>query len=365
MRSDWIAQVIICLIELRNGIAGKKGIIQTMKLMRSFVVVATAAAIQFVASLAHAQPVTLRISSTLGADHTSSKAMQIFKAELAQRSNSAIDVDLSFNMQLGGAKELIDNVRAGSMFATWVGVAYVSRLVPEVEAVSLPFVFRDADHAMRAIDGAVGKLIEAKLRAKGFTALAWMDLGARQVTNSKRPLKSLDDFKDLKLRVQPNETHLAVFRALGAKPVAMDIKDVYAALQQEDIDGQENPYSITDLNKYFESQKYLSNSGHVLDFIILVANNKIFTGLPPEQQKAIRAAARVAAIQQRKMAAAAEVAALADLKAKGMQFDPLPPETRVALRTATASVIDSMRKRVGAELVDQVVAQGHARSGAD
>jgi TRAP-type transport system periplasmic protein len=334
-----------------------------MKLMRSFVVVATAAAIQLVASLAHAQPIALRIGSTLGAKHTSSKAMEMFKAELAQRPHDPIEVELSTNMELGGAKELIDHVRAGSLFATWVGVSFVSRLVPEVEAVGLPFVFRDAQDAMRAIDGAVGKLIEAKLSAKGFTALAWMNLGARHVTNSKRPLKFLDDFKGLKLRVQPNETHLAVFRALGAKPVAMDIKDVYAALQHEDIDGQENPYSITDLNKYYESQKYLSDSGHFIDFIVLIANNKIFTGLPPEQQKAIRTAARVAAIQQRKMAAEAEVAALANLKANGMQFDPLPPETRAALRNATAGVIDSVRKRVGAELVDQVVAQGHTRSG--
>jgi Bacterial extracellular solute-binding protein, family 7 len=138
--------------------------------------------------------------------------------------------------------------------STWVGVAFVSKLVPEVEAVSLHFVFKDYDHAMRAVDGTVGKHIEAKLSAKGFTALAWMELGARHVTNSKRPLRTLNDFKGLKIRMQPVETHLAAFRALGASPVAMDIKDVYVALQQGHIDGQENPYSVIHANKYFESQ---------------------------------------------------------------------------------------------------------------
>jgi tripartite ATP-independent transporter DctP family solute receptor len=326
-----------------------------MTFIRSLVGTTIAAAILAFASLAQAQPVTLRIAGAFGAEHTSSKAMEIFKAELARRTHDAVEVEIIPDMKLGGAKDLIDGVRAESIFATWVGVAFVSRLVPEVEAVSLPFLFKDYDHAMRAIDGSVGKLIEEKLSAKGFTALAWMELGARHVTNAKRPLKTLSDFKGLKIRMQPNETHLATFRALGASPVAMDIKDVYAALQQGHIDGQENPYSVIHANKYYETQKYLSDTGHILDLIVVIANKKTFLSLTPEQQKAMREAAKVAAIQQRKMAAEGEAAALADLKAKGMEFDPLPRSTRVALRKATAGVIDSVRKRVGTELVDKVV----------
>jgi tripartite ATP-independent transporter DctP family solute receptor len=329
-----------------------------MNTMRSCVGIAAAAALLLFASGSRAEPVVLRMGSAFGAGHTSSKAMDIFKAEVVRRSHGAIDVGLFPDMQLGGAKELIDDVRAEKLFATWVGIAFVSRLVPEVDAVSLPFVFKDYDHAMRAVDGAVGKLIEAKLSAKGFAALAWMELGARHVTNSKRPLKSLDDFKGLKIRLQPNETHMAAFRALGANPVAMDIKDVYAASKQGDIDGEENPYSVIRTNKYFETQKYLSDSGHVLDLIILIANKKSLASLPPEQQKAIRDAARVAALLQRKMAAAGEAAALKDLIANGMQFDPLPAATRAALRKATAGVIGGVRKRVGDALVNQVIAEG-------
>jgi tripartite ATP-independent transporter DctP family solute receptor len=331
-----------------------------MNLMRSFARVATATALLLVAAGSRAEPVELRMGSAFGAGHTSSKAMEIFKAEVTRRSRGAIDVGLFPDMQLGGAKELIDDVRAEKLFATWVGIAFVSRLVPEVDAVSLPFVFQDYDHAMHAVDGTVGKLIEAKLSAKGFTTLAWMELGARHVTNSQRPLRSLEDFKGLRIRLQPNETHMAAFRAFGANPVAMDIKDVYAATKQGDIDGEENPYSVIDTNKYFETQKYLSDSGHVLDLIILIANKKSLAALSPEQQKAIRDAARIAALQQRKMAAEGEAAALNDLIAKGMQFDPLPAATRAALRKATAGVIDSVRKRVGNDLVNEVVAEGRS-----
>jgi tripartite ATP-independent transporter DctP family solute receptor len=304
---------------------------------------------------------TLRIAGNFAAEHTSSKAMETFKSDLAARSKGTLSADLFSGMQLGGAKENIDAVRAGTIFATWVGVAFVSRLVPEVEVVSLPFLFEGREQAMRAIDGPVGDLIEDKLAAKGFTALGWMELGTRHVTNSKRPLKSPDDIKGLKIRMQPNETHLATFRALGANPVAMDVKELYSALQQGVVDGQENPYPIIHANRYFEVQKYLSNTGHFFDFIILIASKRVFEGMSAEQKKAVREAAQAAALQQRKMAAEAEAAAFAELKAKGMQFDSMSPETRAALRKASAGVIDDVKKRVGAELVEKVMVEAGKR----
>lgn len=326
----------------------------------------TAAAVLLAGSLAASPPAGaqgtgLRIAGNFAAEHTSSKAMETFKAELARLSKGTLSADLFPGMQLGGAQENVQAVRAGTIFATWIGVAFVSRLVPEVEAVSLPFVFQGREQAMRVIDGPVGDLIEQKLAAKGFTALGWMELGARHVTNSKRPLKTLDDFKGLKIRMQPNQTHLATFRALGANPVAMDVKELYSALQQGVVDGQENPYPIIHANRYFEVQKYLSDTGHFFDFIILIANKQMLDGLTSEQKAAVREAARAAVDEQRKMAAAAETQTLAELKAKGMQLDPLPAELRAALRKASAGVIDDVRKRVGAELVDKVLTEAKAQ----
>jgi TRAP-type C4-dicarboxylate transport system substrate-binding protein len=210
---------------------------------------------------------------------------------------------------------------------------------------------------MRAANGPVGRLIETKLAAKGFTALGWMELGKRHVTNSSKPMKTLDDFQGLKIRLQPSEIHLATFRALGANPVAMDIKEVYRALQQGDVIAEENPYSAIYANKFFEVQKYLSDSGHILDLIILIASKKALMRLRPAQQEAIRVSAKIATTQQRKMATAAEEAALVTLEEKGMQFDHLPPATRAAMRKATAVVIDGLRHRLGSELVDEVVAE--------
>lgn len=333
-----------------------------MKLFRSFAGVALATAALAIALPAQAQPTTLRIESILPATHASSRAMEIFKAELARRSAGTIEVEVSAGAQRG-LKELIDDVHVGSIFATWTSIGNFSRVVPEIEAVSLPFVFDNYDQARRAIASPVGRLITKKLEAKGFTVLAWMELGELHVTNSKRPLKTLADFKGLSIRVLPNATHLATFQALGARPVAMDLKDVGAALRQGDIDGEEQDYVTTYANKYYESQKYLSDTRHFLDFHVLAANTRAFASLDPMQQKAVREAASIAAVQQRKISTEQEATALARLQEVGVQFDPLLPEARVALRRATASVVDDVKKWVGADVVNKVLAanRGPAR----
>jgi TRAP-type transport system periplasmic protein len=331
-------------------------VISIMKFKPSFLSGIAIAIVLVLASSAQAQQTTLRIQGAFNPEHPASRAVEIFKTEVERRSQGSLSVDVVADINLG-AKDIIDGVRADNIFATWAAIPYVSRLVPELEALSLPFVFKDYDQVMRAANGPAGRLIETKLAAKGFTTLGWMELGKRHVTNSIKPLKTLDDLQGLKIRLQPSETHLATFRALGANPVAMDIKEVYRALQQADIAAEENPYSAIYANKFFEVQKYLSDSGHVLDLIIFIANKKALMRLSPAQQEAVRVSARIAATQQRKIATAAEEAALLTLEEKGMQFDPLPPATRAAMRKATAVVIDGLRNRVGSELVNEVAAE--------
>jgi tripartite ATP-independent transporter DctP family solute receptor len=281
--------------------------------------------------------------------------METFKTEVARLSGGSAEVEVVTGSPLG-LKEIIDAVYVGKTFGTWVSIGYFSRLIPEIEAVSLPFIFENYDEAWRGVvTSPAGSLISRKLDAKGFTLLAWMEMGAMHVTNSKRPIKTLDDFKGLSIRVLPNATHLATFRALGARPVTMDLKDVGAALRQGDVDGEEQDYALTYANKYYESQKYITATSHFLDFTVLVANKKAFSSLDPMQQKAIREAAAITTVQQRKISTGVEETALQRLKETGMQFDQLSPAARVALRRATATVINDVRKWAGAEVVDQVL----------
>lgn len=309
----------------------------------------------------HAQD-KIRIAGNFASEHSSSAAMELFKSEVARLSGNQLTVDIFPAMQLGGAKENVDGVRAGTIFMTWVGAAFLSRLVPELEAVSLPFLFESRETAFRVIDGKVGDLLDEKLGAKGFVSLGWMELGSRNVTNSKRPVRTLADLKGLKIRLQPNETHLATFRALGANALAMDVKELYSALQQGVVDGEENPYAIIEANRYFEVQKYVSDTSHFFDFISIIANKRQFDAMKPDTQKAIRTAMAAAVAKQRQTAAEADRAALETLKSKGMQFDAISPAARAEMRDATKSVIEDVRKRAGGDLIDRVLAEARKSS---
>ena len=317
----------------------------------------TLAAVLLATSPARAQQI-LQIAGNFAAEHPSSVAVeQVFRKEVARLTNNQLEVNVFPSMQLGGAKENVDAVRSGTLAITWVGAAYLSRIVPELEALSLPFVFQNREAAFRVIDGKVGETIDKKLQDKGFTSLGWMELGMRHITNSRGPITSMADLKGLKLRLQPSETHLATFRALGANPVAMDVKELYSALEQRVVDAQENPYTVISAGRYAEVQKHLSNSAHFFDLIAVVASKKAFDQLKPEHQKAVREAMTTTVAFQRKLAAESEAKALAELKTK-MTYTEIPPAAREEMRKASAPVIDAVvKKRAGAELVEQVLAE--------
>jgi TRAP-type transport system periplasmic protein len=144
--------------------------------------------------------------------------------------------------------------------------------------------------------------------------------------------------------------------------VAMDLADVATALQHRDIDGQEMDYTTTFANKYYENQKYLSDTSHFLDFHPFIVDKRTFTSLAPIEQRAIRQAAAIAAARQRVISEEGEATALDRLRDAGVQFDPVSPEFRRSMRGATAGVIDEVRKWVGADIVNDALAARRAAS---
>lgn len=297
----------------------------------------------------------LRIAGNFPLEHTATGAMKIFKEELEKSTKGEVVADLFPAMQLGGAQENVDQVRSGTIFAVFTSIAYFTRSVPELDAVNLPFLFSSRDVAFKVMDGPVGRTFDAKLGEKGFENLGYMELGFRHVTNNVRALKTIDDFAGLKIRLQPSETHIASFRAVGANPTAMDIKEVYSALQQGVLDGQENPYNIIATRRFDEVQKHLSDSGHFFDFINVVANKKKFDKLKPEWQTAIRDAMAKAVAWQRKTAADQDLQRRDELVKRGMTFTPISLDTRKALREATKDIVNQVRDRVGGSIVDDVL----------
>ena len=299
----------------------------------------------------------LRVAGNFPADHTATKVMEIFKKEVEARTKGELQVDLFPNMQLGGAAENVDQVRSGTVFAIVTSIAYFTRIVPEYEAVSLPFLFHSREAAFRVMDGPVGKLFDERMAQKGFISLGYGELGFRHVTNNVRPITSSADFKGLKIRLQPNEVHLDTFRALGANPVAMDVKEVYSAMQQGVLDGHENPYNIIASRRFNEVQKHLSDTGHFYDFINAAANKRLFERLSKPQQEAVMAGMKEAMTWQRAEAAREDERWRQQLVKAGMTFTPITPQGRADFRRSTAGVVESLKKRIDPKLIDTVVSE--------
>lgn len=294
---------------------------------------------------------TIRVAGNFAAEHSSSLAMLKFEEELERLSNGEIDVNIFPAQQLGGAAENVQAVKIGAIELMWVGTAYLTRTVPELEAIGLPFQFGSREEAFAIADGPVGAALDGKMADEGMTSMGYMELGFRHLTNNVRAIETVEDIAGLKIRLQPNETHLATFRALDANPVAMDVKELYSALEQGVIDGQENPFAIIDVAGYAEVQQYVSNTGHFFDFISVIGNKDWFDGLDVGTQTIVQEAMTTAVAYQRELAAEQDAAGLAKLEAKGMTYTAVSPDLAKALRDNTSGVAADTKSRLDADLV--------------
>lgn len=220
---------------------------------------------------------------------------------------------------LGGEREMVESVQLGTLEMAVTGTAVIGNFVPEVMVMDLPFLFRDAQHARATLDGPIGQELLAKLQQRGLVGLGFGEIGFRHLTDSKRPIKSPDDLKGLKIRTMENQVHIAAFRALGALPTPMSWTEVMTSLQQGTIDGQENPISILVSTKLWQVQKYLTLSRHVFTPISFTMSPALFDKLSAAEKDAVRKAAVAGIRANRKYVDEVETTGLEELRKNGMQ----------------------------------------------
>lgn len=304
------------------------------------------------ASEASAQQVRWRASGSFTASHSTSIAMETFKSEVARLSKNTVQIDLFPGNTLGGAFEQVDQLRTGQIQLAWGGMSFYDKLVPELGASTLPFAATSANQAICQIEGDFGRYIEDKASEKGILLMGWGQVGARHVTNNKRPIKKVEDLQGLKIRTPSGDAWNLTFRAVGANPTPIDIGELYPALQQGVVDGQENPYDNMLVRKFFQVQKYVSNTAHFYDWAGFLVNKEAFETLKPDQQKAVREAMFSAIAIQRAISERENKTALQGLIKGGMQYDALSPQEIAKFREATRSVYTEMRHRLGDKVMD-------------
>jgi tripartite ATP-independent transporter DctP family solute receptor len=279
-----------------------------------------------------------------------------FAELVAQKSGGKMTVKLFPGGVLGGDVQVLSAVQGGTVDMTSMNSGILQGQVKEFAIVDFPFLFNDAKEADAVLDGAVGKMLADKLPEKGLVHLAYFDLGFRNVTDSRRPIKTADDIAGLKIRVIQSPIYIDTFSALGANPVPMPFPEVYTALEQKTIDGQENPFTVIEANKFQEVQKYLVGSRHIYNPQTMMISKKTWDRLNKDEQQVLIGAAKEAEAYQRKVSRDAQDVALANLK-KTMEYTELPPAETAKIRTKLKPVIDKYSANVGADFAKQVYSE--------
>ncbi len=317
------------------------------------VMVALLAVVALAAGNAFAQAKILKVSNGVNEQHPSYIAGKKFGEILNAKLPGKYDVQVYANAQLGDDVRATEGVRMGTLEMVCTSASPLTGLVPEFNVFDLPFIVTSEKAADAIYDGPVGAKLGAALEPKGIKLLAYYENGFRQLTNSVRAVQAPADLKGLKIRTMQNPIHLEAFRAMGANPTPMPFSEVFTALQQKTIDGQENPIPTIWLSKFYEVQKYVSLTGHVYGPHIMLINKKLFDSFPAEDQKIIAAAAQESAIYQRSINRKMNSDFVAELKKAGVTVVDLTPEQKKAFQDAVAPVYANWEPKIGKALMDE------------
>jgi tripartite ATP-independent transporter DctP family solute receptor len=228
----------------------------------------------------------------------------------------------------------------------------VPNFVPEARILDIPFLFRDKAHARAVLDGPIGQDMLTKFDSKGFKALAWGENGIRHMTNSKRAVNAPDDLRGLKMRTMENPVHVAAYRGFGIVTTPMAFPEVFTALQQGTVDGQENPLSVIMAAKFDQVQKHLTLTGHVYSPAIFLMNKAAFDKLSAADKTAFLEAAKEAVKANRARVDEDDTKGVAELRSRGMQVIENVDKNRFV--SALTPVNAEFERQFGKENIERI-----------
>ena len=246
-------------------------------------------------------------------------AVDAFAREIEKSTQGRYKIQNFYAAALGAERESVEAVQLGTLDLTLTSTGPIPNFVPEVSILDIPFLMRDYAHARAVLDGPIGQEMLAKFDAKGFKALIWGENGFRHMTNSKRPVHTPADLKGLKLRTMENPIHIQAYKGFGLIPTPMAISEVFTALQQGTVDGQENPISSIQGQKFDQVQKHLSLTGHVYSPAVILMNKGQWDKLPAPDKQAFLASAKEAVKANRTRIEEDERNGVAYFRSKGME----------------------------------------------
>lgn len=326
-----------------------------MKRMFLKTLVAVAAVAAF--GVAQAQTRTIKFANQNAKGHPIVQGMEKFGELVEQKSGGKMKVNVFAGGALGSDQANVSALQGGTLEMAAMNSGIFASAVKDFAIYDFPFLFANGKEADAVVDGAFGKGLHAKLEDKGLVGLAYYELGFRNITNSKRPITKVEDIAGLKLRVIPNPINVDWVSALGANPTPLPFPELYAALEQKAVDGQENPVATIKGAKLFEVQKHLALTNHQYNPQSVVVSKKFWDSLTAAEKKVLQDAATESARYQREVSRSAAAGILDDLKKAGMQVTELPAAEVAKLRDKMKPVIDKHTASVGEATVKSVLAE--------
>ena len=326
---------------------------------KTFLVQALAfAAAAMVAAPAAAQAVKLTLAHGTALDNPRHTASLKFAEVVKAKSNGRIEVTVAGAAQLGDDAAMVTALRTGALDMSANSQGAVANVVPEYAAFGMPFLFSSQAHAWKVMDGPAGKELADRSAEKGLVVLGYWDNGIRHMSNSKRPLHKPTDLKGLKMRTPPDAVTVDIMQSVGAEAQQIKFSELYVALQQGVVDGQENPLVNIWAGKLHEVQKYISLTGHKYELTPFLIGKRSWDKLSVADKKIIQEAAAEATALQRKLAQESDEKMFAELKAKGVQIDKVD---QAPFMTATAPVVAKWEAGPIGPFVKKVVAAARAK----
>ena len=312
-----------------------------------------AAALLALAGAASAQTVLKMGYATTKESHYGVGAT-VFCDEIAKGTANRYSCQHFANSALGGEREMIEAVQLGTQDLVNTSTGPLGNFVPEVKIFDIPFLFRGYDHARHTMDGPIGQNVLKAMQSKGLIGLAWTENGFRHMTNSKHAIVTAADAGGLKMRTMENKVHMAGYKTFGILPTPMPFPELFTALQQGTVDGQENPIPVILSAKFAQVQKYLSLTGHVYSPAVIILSPTVWNKLSDADKKVFTDAAVKAGAAQRKKVNDDEANGIAQLKKDGMQV--VEKVDGESFRKAVAPAYAEFAKEFGADKIAAIQA---------
>ena len=325
---------------------------------RTFALVPLAVSLALLAGSAFAQQVKLTLGHGAAPGNPRHEAAVKFADVLKQKSNGRIEVTVAPSAQLGDDAAMVTALRTGALDISANSQGAVSNVVPEYAAFGMPFLFSNLSQAWKLLDGPLGQELAKKSADKGMIVLGYWDNGIRHMTNSKHAIVKPADLQGMKMRTPPDAVTVDIMQALGAEAQQIKFAELYVALQQGVVDGQENPLMNIYASKLYEVQKFLSLTGHKYEMTPFLMSKRSWDKLSEADRKLVREAAAEATVLQRKLSQESDEKLVAELKAKGVQIDVAD---KVAFEKATAKVDDKWIASPIGDYVKKVIAAARGK----